>query len=471
MKSSVVQQDAEDLSRDYHLYGYLAGDAAKKLAEWRRRAGTPDETVRECADRLSANLESVMGELRLPPTAGGKRKIFGTIRTVFGLLGFIRTAEAWQSPSFASSVFSQNGPLQGTITAHHNDYTRDQHSFGNAYAGEFIREYVTKVILKPVYAFTTSSGMSAYAVAALYAKGNMRPDGSVLMGSSVYFENKDVLHTLFGERLVEVDDTDNGLLIAEIRKRRPGAVFLDTLANHPSMAVPDTGNVIRAMPRNSFCVLDNSAFAAASGPLMTMPVLSGRIRLVVVESLNKFHQFGMDRVTGGMVWGTGPGAIQLYDYRDRFGANISDYGAAVLPTPNRKFLEIYQHRLGRNALYLAERLDGSQKRFTVTYPGLSSFGQKHTQAFHGAYLVLNGTQAVFSERVFEGYIKRVFSIAAKRNIPLIGGTSFGLPVTRLYTVGMRGTYAQPFLRISPGMETTSEIAAIADILCNVASAI
>lgn len=458
MKPMRDSSDLTDLAEDYRLYRYLTDDLQNKLS----RITRPSALVSGIRQKISEELNAIKTLLSSPPTSDGKREIFLRIRELSAFTGSLLTADAWQSPSFAHIGFAQHGNLQGKITAHSNDYTRDQHAVGNAYAASFIRQYVTGRFPVTVYGFATTSGMSAYSVAALFVHQRIGPRGMVVMGSSTYFENKDVLHALFGDRLVEIDDTDDVKINKELLRLRPDAVFFDTLANHPSMATPDPGNIIASLPKGAYCVLDNSAFAIGCGPLFPLAVKRGKIRLLVAESLNKFHQFGMDRATGGIVWGTGAESILLYDYRDRFGMNISDISSFILPTPERNMLGNYMERLGRNARYLAEMVSAGQDKFSVTYPGLRT-GMENRK-FSGAYFVLNQKSANGTPGMFESYIRRVFRIAARKGIRLVGGTSFGLPVTRLYAVGMRGTYAQPFLRISPGTETVSEIQTIGRVL-------
>jgi hypothetical protein len=54
--------------------------------------------------------------------------------------------------------------------------------------------------------------------------------------------------------------------------------------------------------------------------------------------------------------------------------------------------------------------------------------------------------------------------AARRGVPLIGGSSFGFDTTRVYLTAAQAAAGEPFVRISPGTEHRLEIDEVADAL-------
>jgi len=198
-----------------------------------------------------------------------------------------------------------------------------------------------------------------------------------------------------------------------------------------------------------------------------------KIHLIVIESLNKFHQFGFDRVTGGIAWGVGAGIKHFFSYRMHLGTNISDSSVHSLPLPNRALLEKRLLRHGRNAFILASHLDdhvrSGTSRFVeeVVYPGLSAYPgyawMRH-RTFHGAFLALRFKEKFRTGTIYRDFVSRVMRRARKEGVPLTGGTSFGLSSTRVYLTALHASAVEPFVRISAGTEISSEIQQIATVI-------
>ncbi len=491
----VDTQTRKDLICDFNLLEYLFSDAAEKLETYRdelnlHRKDILGETAKNCKmivetlhiqldeiasdmSRLKKNVQS--GEVADRVLIDGKRSCFDRLRSLVGVLGAAVTATHWQSPSYSASVCNQAGTQAGGVVANDNDYKRDQHMNEWALETALKKEYFQTPFFIPRYLFVTASGMAAYSVAASYALETIPKDSTVLMGQGVYFENKEMLTSMFGERIVEVNEFDTKHIIAEINTRQPGAVFLDTLGNDPTVAVPDTSVIISHLAHSykkpCKLILDNSGLSVSYNPLKGLMKLRPSLEIIGVESLNKYAQFGLDRVTGGVVWGTGFRGIFLYDYRRRLGVNISDVSSVAFPKPNRKELTGYLARLERNAMYVANVLSQTAVKqrlpITLVYPGLPMYpGYRWTKnmPFHGSFCMVQYRDEKKALRWYRKVFDASMTIARRENIPFIGGTSFGLPVTRMYIVGKRSKFVRPFLRISAGSETSAEIERIVVML-------
>lgn len=458
----------DDLREDAGLFQYLVKDLVKKSRNppYGKQQGVSTvitfvSDVAARVDAFGASVHALGSSVQISSLYKEKQAIIHDIHTASGIVGSVFVASHWQSPAIDQSVVDQAGTLKGNILAHFNDYTRDQHAIGEIFEKQYRRAYVPLPIIIPVYTYATSSGMAALTTAALMIMGETQKDTPIFMGESCYFETKQLLLSLFGRRIVSVDLADTHSVAEAVLKHKPVALFADTIGNEPAMRVADIPALLSLMKSSehsqTYVVADTSASSFAR-PLINGLRLPSGVMLIGVESQNKFLQYGLDRVTAGVVWGTGFAAMKLYDYRDHAGTICPDASIAALPTPNRVMAARYVRRLGRNAALMAHLLAGSDKikrlGVTVRYP--------ESAGFCGAYLMLSWKENPL--RTFDGYIKKVMGAAQRRGIPLVHGTSFGFHTTRVYTVAMHTQYGKPFLRISPGTETEQEIHELARLL-------
>lgn len=462
----------KDLCADAQLFQYILHDLEKKLTHARKNTKgvsfqfftAADEMVYRTGQSVSVFIEHINAKktsFNYSSLYRQKESLIADLHVLIGVIGQACVASHWQSPAVDQSVIDQVGNIRGKIIVHYNDYTRDQHVLGSVFEKRYRNEYIRVFRMIPVYAYATSSGMAAITTAALLVLGESAKNTIVLLGSSCYFETKQLLKNMFGSRLHEVDLTNVELLSQKIQQYSPIAIFADTIGNEPDMRIVDGLTLIRQMSRSSatkkYVVLDTSA-SAYMHRLMKGIAPPKNIMLIGVESQNKLLQFGFDRVTAGIVWGTGFEAMKLYDYRDHAGSICPDLSLAALPTPNKYFATQYIRRLERNTKMLVGILNRDErvaaKRVLVVYPKKSEFC--------GVYCMLTWRERPF--RTFDGYIGRVMKKAKREKIPLVHGTSFGFHTTRIYTVAMHTQYGKPFLRISPGTETEDQMYQIAHLL-------
>lgn len=444
-----VRARAEELSA---VLGELVATLQARLAEsW---------TEADVADLLVLTRES--GEL---------------LRTLHGEMGFLFSALDWQSPSFLNATFDQAGMQLGRITGTVNDYKRDWHLDAFDFEKAFSKEYLDARLRLPPHVYVTSSGMSAFATLLAHLQFHADLKGPILVGQGSYFENRWVLQRAFPGQVHEVDEFDAEGILAAARRLKPSLVLLDSLCNTDTLAMPDLAALLpallRDLPRTSSVVVDNSGLATSCQPLAHVPRVPGHARLYVLESLNKFHQFGFDRVTGGVVWTTGGMPTGLQQTRVHLGTNLPDASTHALPRPNRALLDARLARHGRNALRLAERLNAflaanpSGHVSHVVYPGLASHpahAWTKDLPFCGALLVVAfqpGRQTVLE---YQRFVDRVMEEATRAGVPLLSGTSFGLDTTRVYLTALHtDQVTRPFVRIAVGTETAAELDALAHV--------
>ncbi|MBI4250763.1 PLP-dependent transferase [Candidatus Uhrbacteria bacterium] len=497
---SFKDESRYDLIDDCNEFRWLIECAQKRIRRFLKlskneKASIPPSAIEQTQeigicllknlDRRSSDLEALQKRLARKTVADSElRNASATLidwrswlRSIYGIAGSLCVSLDWQSPSFDFSVWSQAGLQRGKIEATLSDYKRDHHFDAQDYEKKFFREYVDAPFKVFGSAYACASGMAAFTTAVQSLVGEGKVTGSVLAGASVYFENKELLAKWFGDRLIETDEFDTEGIRAICEKQQPSLIVLDTIGNTASVASSDLekliasiGSVIRS---ETYLILDNTSASICFQPLARMRTMPRKVHLIVIESLNKFHQFGFDRATGGIAWGVGAGISRFFSYRMHLGTNIPDFSVHSLPLPNRALLEKRLLRHGRNAFILASQLEdhvrSGESRFVeqIVYPGLSTYpgyAWMRRRTFHGAFLALRFKEKFRTGKIYRDFVSRVIRRARREKIPLIGGTSFGLSPTRVYLTALHASATEPFVRISAGTETRSEIQCIADCI-------
>lgn len=397
------------------------------------------------------------------------------LRSLVSLLCAVMTSTDWQSPTFTHTSYSEAGIQTGKIIAHINDYKRDRHLNEEEYQERFLKEYVDGFKF-PTSAYLTSSGMAALTTIITHLTLQKKIKGPVLMGKSIYFENKEMIERFYEEKkVISVDEMDTEKILATFDRTCPDLLLFDSLCNSSTIAAPDIKTILQHVAQNAkketFFVIDNSTLSIALQPLKIIR-LPNKLKLIVFESLNKYHQFGLDRVTAGIVWYRGTGFEKFYTARVHAGTNIPDTSVYALPKPNRAILQKRLLRHNRNAHFLAEALQNyikttnPQKIADIIYPGLSnhpSYKWSNKYSFQGSYFVISFKKPFQKISVYEEFVEQVIKHAKKKKVPINGGTSFGFNTTRIYLTAHDTTYGMPFVRVSVGTENISDLRKLQDV--------
>jgi cystathionine beta-lyase/cystathionine gamma-synthase len=381
-------------------------------------------------------------------------------RTHQSLVANLITSTDWQSPTFSQSNNPQAGRLIGKIHESYNDYKRDQHEDAFWYENKFLHEYVDGIFKFPVHTYATHTGMAAFTTIFNYLILENILTGYVIVGKSVYFECKEILKNYLGDKFIEVDESDTVTVINAINKYQPQVLFFDSIGNDPEMVLPDLEQIakaVKSLRRQVYFILDNSCLSITCQPLKYFGSFLTNVNLIVFESLNKFHQFGADRVFGGIIWTTGSATVKLFDYRVHLGTNISDSAVIALPTPNRQILDKRLNRLFRNnrliSSYLKDNcVNPNSVLNQVRYPG------------KGAFQILDFLPKYKNLHFYKHFVDKVIKIAKKFNFDIVSGTSFGFNTTRIYLTAIKSKITPPFIRIAVGTENISEIIKLQKIL-------
>jgi len=479
----ILSQSAKDFSEDLERLLYCSDDLHQKLTRAMSRLIKNEkhihpgafETTTNALRKLDRSIQTLQTDiLRLKkksyPTiesllllSGSVQSLFERLRTLTKITGSTITSLDWQSPSYDASGFGQAGRLTGRIHATSNDYKRDQHEDAFRYEQKFLEEYIDAPLKYPVHSLATHTGMAAFTTILGFLLGEGHIKHAILMGSSAYWECKQVVKSLCGKMYHEIDETDIESVKRAIIRYQPDAIFLDTIANDPIMAAPDIFRIISLIEKHSkntvYLVIDNTCTSIYCQLIARVMRPFTKIRVIGFESLNKFHQFGMDQSFGGIVYSWGGDTINMFNWRVHLGTNISDAQAVSLPTPNRMMLTRYMERLERNTKMVASALQNqiatspNTPLSHIVYPALSIHpDNKKSQVFHGAFFTLCLKKKYQSIPTYKRLTERIMKQAKKDNTPLVAGTSFGLPTTRVYLTAIRATETTPFIRIACGCE-------------------
>jgi cystathionine beta-lyase/cystathionine gamma-synthase len=242
-------------------------------------------------------------------------------------------------------------------------------------------------------------------------------------------------------------------------------VIVDAIANAADVAVADVGGLIAAMPadrRERFVVVDATGTADTAAVLA--PPRPANVRAIAFESLTKFAQFGLDRVTAGMIvtdLATGDGLDTL---REHLGTNIADASSHAIPTPDRRRLDRRLRRIGRNAERLAARLAETTVAGVVhpSSPGHPQHGLAAAMPFRGGWLALRLVGRLASPDVEDAFVAYALEEARVRRVGLAAGASFGLDVCRIYRIGRAASATPSFVRIAPGIEHRVDVERLGD---------
>jgi len=491
----LVKVSIKDLEEDLEELKYLYQDCVNKLSKFNKEIDSKKNDISTYYDTKTTTLNYLKNQSKLITKIENdlqkaknskslkellylkNKKIvyFNLLRTNVGLFSALITSTDWQSPTFNHSLYSLAGRQSGMIKHTISDYKRDLHIDEQSYEKSFLSEYVDLFFKLPVHAYAVSNGMAAFITIINFLITEKKINGNILIGKSIYFQNKEIIKRFFSDKVIEVDESNYKEVINCINKYEPSVIIFDTICNSINLAMPNLSDIIGYLTKNikkeTWLIIDNTTLPIFFQPLKLVKGKNKNLNLFILESLNKYHQFGMDRTTGGIILGYGKNAGKIYYSRQNSGTNISDLSVHMLPTPNKKLLSKRLMRLERNTKNLAESLQSfidendSSKFKRINYPSLKnyhSFSWSQSLQFHGSFFSIefNSTK---NPRTYKKFINHLIIIAKKNHVQISAGTSFGFNNTRVYLTSLRSEYGTPFIRISVGTENAYETEKIKEV--------
>ena len=470
-----ITESLADYRQDFEELHYLLTDSINRLKRFlsdilKAKKYITHPTYEEITATAHHYIDACRTQIRMVTECN---QAYEFLRTHQTLIGALITSTDWQSPTFLHATASQAGRQTNSIYATINDYKRDQHWDAHRYEQAFLKANIDGLIKFPIQVCATTSGMAAFTTILNYLMLEHKATRPVLIGKSIYFENKSLIKQAFGDLVVEVDESNTEQVIHAIDQYNPSIVFLDSLTNSPDIAVPDltviTTHLVAHSKVETYLVLDNTCLSVMFQPYPLVFAKRSKLRLIVFESLNKYHQFGMDRVTGGIVWSYGGDTGKLFDYRVHLGTNIPDLVACSLPTPNRLILTKRLLRHHRNTSIITQSLQEwvtahpNASVSEIVFPGLPnhpSYDWVKHRSFHGSYFMIRFKKKYRTISSYKRFVTAIIQTAKRSRVNLVSGTTFGTNTTRVYLTAIRSKPNTPFIRVSVGTENKQEVEAI-----------
>lgn len=423
-------------------------------------------TAESTTKKETAEVRSLFEDLRQEYLS-----IKNDIRVAFRQLGTQLCFADWQSPAYSSSVSINSNRLSDGIAEHSLDYKRDGHLEAASYESQFIGEYVAHLSAKNARAYLTSSGMAAF-TSVLHWLAHELQLGSVAVAlKPMYFENLHLSQAFF-PNLITLSAPSSQSLKECLKENRPSVILCDAVTNCGEVISHDLTTIMSwaetEATHSVAIVIDTTCFPTVLLPADFLKNVPANVSVILIESLAKFHQFGMDSVTGGIV--VLDAASALHDdfrkTRARLGTNIADASVGVLPGPNRGLLIRRLHRHSRNTRVLAEQLEaiGQQSKGVIESISWQNEGLDSAPWYRSSCLSIRLQKSFRSVKHYREFELRVLDIATKRKHPIALGTSFGFDVSRFYVTAPSTPFEDPFLRISVGTETASQIETLSSII-------
>lgn len=388
-------------------------------------------------------------------------------------------ANEHESPSYLTSGVSEAGRRTGRIVGNVNDYSRDHHDLARSYEEAYAAAYLPRLGLLSMQPCVTVSGMAALTtiVTMLTRLGGVTQ--TILVGKHSYFQNQELLARAFA-RVIFFDEADLSMFRTLVTRERPQAVFVDTLCNEGELTVPSVmgmAGILREANIPCHLVVDNSLLGPGFPWKELLGYRSRQLTIIGWESLNKFAQFGLDRTTGGIVFGSSIRThVGLFYARLHTGTILPLVSTLLLPKPNARVMQAYLARLEHNAVRMAELLTRqvNSRRVARIQRATTPY------AFSGAQITVQFRGAV-SYEALQKKITTMIRRARRAHISLTAGTSFGMPTTRVYATAKEGMllpaakgrvsvrpagHIPMFFRISVGTEEEAELTQLAQIIAS-----
>ncbi|HEY9869606.1 MAG TPA: pyridoxal-phosphate dependent enzyme [Candidatus Obscuribacterales bacterium] len=385
--------------------------------------------------------------------------------------GTLLCAYDWQSPAYESSIPTGFNRLSHGIAEHCLDYKRDGHLDALAYEEQFVTEYACHLGPVRPTGYLANSGMGAFTTVIHWLADELHLAAPALAVRPMYFENLHLARAFFPD-LVQHEPESSDDLVQTLRTLNPSVVLCDAVSNCGKVQSHDVGAILQWAARESSSdvavVIDTTCLPCMLLPAGMLAHLPEHVTVILVESLAKHHQFGMDIVTGGIALIHARKALHenFRKTRARLGANISDASVGSLPKPSRSKLLRRMQRHSRNTRILASQLEESAGAPDGVIESISWLrdGTEIASWYAGSCFSIELCEPFRSIEKYRQFEQTVLELARQRNLPVALGTSFGFDVSRLYVTAPATAFEQPFLRVSVGTETARDIEALAEIL-------
>lgn len=399
------------------------------------------------------------------------KSIKDTLRNIYRHRGSLLCGSDWQSPIYESTSSNDKNRLNAGIAEHTLDYKRDGHLDAHAYEESFLSEYASHLGSSNLKAYLTNNGMAAFSTALHWLAHELKLGQSVLALLPMYFENIHLAQAVF-PAIEQFAPTSSEQIIEKLDQIKPSIVFCDTVTNCTDVLKHQFESVVewakREHTQEIAIVIDTTCMPTLlleDGLLENIPA---NVIVLIIESLAKYHQFGMDLVTGGIAILHANAELQtsFSKTRARMGTNIVDTNVGSLPDPNRLMLTTRLKRHSRNLRMLAETLErhAQYKQGIIESISWQEDVAANAPWYHSSCLTLKFRKAEASIAHYKEFESAVLLLAQKKKHAIAFSTSFGFDVTRMYVTAPASVFEPPFLRVAVGTESEKEIKSLISII-------
>ena len=356
------------------------------------------------------------------------------------------------TPLFLTSsfVFDDAEEMRAAFADESDDniYTR----FSNPSVQEFVDKMV---ILEGAEAgFATASGMSAVfgSFMALLKKGDHLLSCNSIFGSTHTVISKYLPR--YGIEFSYVNATATHDEWEAAFRPNTKMIYLETPTN-PGLDIIDIEMVARLSKKHQVILNVDNCFAT---PILQRPIEYGAD--LVIHSATKWID-GQGRVLGGVIVGNAALIKEIYLFNRSTGPALSPFNAWVL-SKSLETLDVRMERHAKNALEIAESLEGHDKLSIVRYPFLASHPQftiaKKQMSTGGGIVCFELKGGLESGRIFLNNLKMLSLTANLGDTRSIASHPASTTHAKLTEEERQAVNITPgLIRISAGLEYVDDI--------------
>lgn len=406
------------------------------------------EDVLQIVEQKKKAFNERLTALSSAPSRAERREMVSRMREMYRLTASCFASPLWQSPPVW-------GPQESGryVELFVDDYRRESSLEMKKYEAELYSVFYKETFHEDGGSLLVSSGASALSLALDYFRMRFGGNFTTAIPLEIYHGSSEL--------------TDISSPLREgISMKKVDVRCVEVSTNAREILSPCFATLLeQARESNEFVLID-----ATNRPLSQSELQQIRshkeVPVLILESLLKLHQYGLELTNAGCLTYVGPKKEEVIGslnwLRARNGTSISDYGVYALPPLCKSQFQ------GR-----VERVLAANKALLTAMAELTgeSFGGEH---FEYAQLKFNWSQSPFvsvsyaqSEKSFDDL--KNFFLRVKRNLREVGadmieGASYGFQQSRMYLHYPFSKFAEPWMRISVGAEPQYEVELIAEAL-------
>lgn len=370
----------------------------------------------------------------------------------------------WQSPSVSHSVIARQGCLINDVKQYARDYKRESHAQSLSYETQFAKAHTSVFPNRQIRTLLTASGMSAITLALNLCR--LARKHSLCAIGPTYFETQFLLENIYQGSVLEAPRDDLDATLELLEESNADAIFVEPLYNSHYLSTFEIAKLISHLntqrSEEVWLIIDSTCVPCISWKNIPQP--SPHLKIIAIESLAKYWQYGMDLVTAGSITFIGDSwwFDQCSELRARCGLNISDIQSLALPEPDPEIICSRLRRFQNNALFLEQLINQNVNNTS----SIALYPKPHfDNCYRGSHLVLRSlNETISSSGANSTAIEKILHLAANNKIDLVHGTSFGFDHTRIYAPNPSSKYGECFLRVSVGTEPRCTLEKIGEII-------